>query len=219
MNDKVYSKIKKSLSSLTIKDIIHIEENDPQFKALKRMYSHYGTNKVLFIKLVVINALLSYQLPMKGEKYWESFANYFSHNKNINSFPEFLKKNNYRLFNAKLKRFKKAREAVNEIFKTEKDLKNAINNIGEFLNRLSYLLNQKKDAKTVVFAIKMFIYACRIMYNKNIIAPKGIFIPMDSRIKSISDDKNFWKKLEKETKIPLIHIDAILWLSHEKWRK
>ncbi len=204
---------------MTIKNIIHIEESDPQFKALKKLYSHYKSDKVLFVKLVVINALLSYQLPMKGEKYWESFADYFSHNKNIDSFPEFLKKSNFRLLNAKLKRFEKAREAVNEIFKTEKDLKNAMNNIDEFLNRLSCLLNQKKDAKTVVFAVKMFIYACRIMYNKNLIAPKGIFIPMDSRIKSISDDKNFWKKLEEETGIPLIHIDAVLWLSHEKWKK
>ncbi len=203
---------------MTIEDIIHVEENDPQFKALKRLYSHYKTNKVLFTKLVVINALLSYQLPIKGEKYWEFFTKHFSRNKSIDSFPVFLKKHNYRLLNAKLKRFKKSREAVNKIFKTEEDIKDAMNNIDKFLNRLSHLLNQKKDAKTIVFAIKMFIYACRIMYNEKLIAPKGIFIPMDSRIKSISEDKSFWKKLEEETKIPLIHIDAVLWLSYEKWK-
>ncbi|WP_457568562.1 N-glycosylase/DNA lyase [Desulfurobacterium sp.] len=219
MEDRIYTEIKKRLSSLTLKDIVNLEKNDPQFKALSRLFEKYKANPVLFVKLVVINALLSYQLPMKGEYYWKNFADFFSTCKDINDFPEFLKRNNYRLLKVRLKRFEKARKAVNEIFRSEKDIKDAMKNLKGLVEKLSKAMNQKRDAKTIVFAVKMFIYACRIMYNENITAPPGIFIPLDSRIRSISENREFWKKLEKETGIPLIHIDAVLWLSSENVKK
>ncbi|WP_456426350.1 N-glycosylase/DNA lyase [Desulfurobacterium sp.] len=218
MNSKVYSGMKKTLSSMTINDVIQIEKSDPQFQAIKELSTYYKDKRVSFVKLVVINALLSYQLPMRGEEYWKRFSEFFSVHSRIEDFPEFLKLNNYRLLKTRLKRFEKVKRAVDEVFKTENDVEIAMKDIKGLLDKLSKALKQRKDAKTVVFAIKMFIYACRTMYDENLTAPKGIFIPMDSRIRSISEDKNFWKRLEEETGIPLIHIDAVLWLSHKKWK-
>ncbi|WP_180706420.1 N-glycosylase/DNA lyase [Desulfurobacterium atlanticum] len=207
-----YEKVKNFVKSFSKDEIIRIEKNDPQYKALEELYNSME-DRLLFIRLAVINALLSYQLNMKGEEYWKRFSEFFSSKRGVEYFPEFLKRYNYRILSGKLKRYEKVRDVVFCLLKTEEDLLYFSQNLNEFLEKLSKLLNQKRDAKTVVFAVKMFIYAFRIAFGKDIFAPCGIMIPLDSRISKISKDKDFWKRLEKETGIPLIHVDAVLWLS------
>ena len=207
-----YEKIKSFVKKFSKDDILQIERDDPQYKALERLYDSLK-DKLLFVRLTVINALLSYQLNMKGEKYWNCFADFFSEKRKAEFFPEFLRCYNYRILNGKLKRYEKVREVVFCLLRTENDILYFSRNLDEFLEKLSKLLNQKKDAKTVVFAVKMFIYAFRVAFDEDIFAPSGIMIPLDSRISKISKDKDFWRRLEKETGIPLLHIDAILWLS------
>ena len=83
-------------------------------------------------------------------------------------------------------------------------------------NFLSNCLKQKNDSKTLVFSLKMFLYAIDIIDKKHYFAPFGIMIPLDSRIKKISRDKSFWIAVEKQTSIPLLHIDSILWMALSK---
>jgi len=59
----------------------------------------------------------------------------------------------------------------------------------------------------------MLMYAYRIVKNEDVVFKKGIFIPLDIRLSRISKDKNFWLKLEKETYLPLLHLDSIIWLT------
>ncbi len=192
------------------KDILYIESQDPQFIALKNLYKKLR-NKTLFYKLSITNALLSYQLNITGEKYWENFSIYFSKNKSINNFEEFLYLYNKRFINNRIKRLNKIKTFINSL--NIKDFNFYKNNLLQLNKDLAKHLNQHIDSKTIVFAIKIFIYCIRITDNIEIFAPSEIFIPLDSRIKKINPSKNFWKSFSKQTHIPLLHIDSILWLS------
>jgi DNA-(apurinic or apyrimidinic site) lyase len=79
-------------------------------------------------------------------------------------------------------------------------------------------LNQKTNAKTIVFAIKMFGYSARVFFDF-VEYPSEISIPIDSRlIKIFERYKNnehetineFYITISKKTKIPLLHLDGII---------
>ncbi len=195
------------IKEFTPSEIIKIEEKDRQFKALKRLNAKIE-DKTLFLKLIVINALLSYQLQTKGEKYWENFSLHFSETPYIEAFYPFLKKYNKRLFSRKIERFQKSLHCLRR-WRGDYYCKN----LTLFVKEMARCMGQKEDAKTIVFSAKMLLYGCRIVLKENILAPQGIFIPLDNRIKKISNRKEFWKKVEEETGIPLLHIDSILWVT------
>lgn len=203
-----YTQLLEILKSFSVEDIIFLEENDRQYKALEKLYENIKDEN-LFFSLVVINALLSFQLIMKGEKYWEKFSEFFSEKKDISAFTEFLTKYNPRYLEMKISRLKKAEKCLGSVknwVEFAKDLKS-------LLFFLSKCMNQSPEAKTIVFAVKMYIYVYRIVTQEKLLAPLGIMIPLDSRITSISSDKGFWHNLERDSSIPLLHIDSILWVT------
>jgi DNA-(apurinic or apyrimidinic site) lyase len=86
-------------------------------------------------------------------------------------------------------------------------------------------MNQTKDAKTIVFAVKIFSYWARNYFDKFIEFPFEIEIPIDSRLEGIyeiyNSDKNmkikeFYKILSKKLNIPPLHLDAIIWCNYEE---
>lgn len=207
--NKLLDKLSKKIEEFSLQEILDLESYDRQFIALKNLWYHIkDKDKEKFLKLIIINALLSYQLHMKGEEYWENFSLYFSKDKDIEDFEDFLKTYNKRLINAKLKRLEK----INSYLKDKKVLYSC-SNLPLFINDLALYLNQKKDAKTLVFTAKMLLYGCRIINNSPITAPYETFIPIDSRLKKISDKREFWEKLSKKTNIPLLHIDSLFWIT------
>ncbi len=209
MRNKEKKELIKRLKKFTIEDILGEERNDPQYISIEKLYNKIK-NPLLFHKLVSMNALLAYQLQMKGEKYWESFAVFFMQFPSEKYFPQFLNEKNSRLLLSKLKRFERIKNCIN--FLRRDNAEYFCENLYEFVKKTAKCLNQKEDAKTIVFAAKMYLYSCRIVYKKDYIAPQEIFIPIDSRIGKISEDKDFWKEVAKETNLPLLHIDTILWL-------
>jgi len=207
------------LKELTIEDVRFIEENlDEQYKALNYLYRSIN-NKKSFPFLVLLNSLVSYQLSTKGEDYWWEFANYFS-NKDLKDEVENIikfiieSKGNKRFLSTKIKRLQKIKE-YKDYIKNKYDY--FYENMIELRNFLSNIFQQKKEAKTIVFSVKMFGYTMRIYTKKFIPYPFEIAIPVDSRIKKITKkftDENpisFWFKISKEVKIPPLHLDSILW--------
>ena len=145
---QLYSLLRK----LSIKDIRKIEEKfDEQFKALKYLYENIK-DKESFPLLVVLNALVSYQLTTVGELYWWEFAKYFSNKKirnyNIDSIKHFLKtsKGNKRFIHIKIRRLEKIAGYKNFI---KENYKNYYNDMISFRDFLSRIMNQKKNAKTI----------------------------------------------------------------------
>ena len=225
---KLYDKLKK----YNIKDSILFEEKDRQFIALKNLEKNME-NKNSYLALIISNSLICYQLSWKGELYWEEFSQYFSSKSQLFSWQEnnskqiieelwnFISnsKNNRRFTSMKHKRLEKLLPFLDDFIKKPEYF---YENMEILLEKLAETMNQKKDAKTIVFAIKMFWYAARNIYGFREF-PKTIFIPIDSRLISIfnkykenyNDIKKFYLELSEKLKIPLLHLDWIVWTKYE----
>lgn len=202
----------EQIKNFSLKELKELEKYDLQYQALENLYKNLK-DKELFLKLIIINALLSYQLTMKWEKYWTYFSEYFSKNKIDNlkqNFQDFLSKYNKRLLNAKFKRLDKILSFIKSLDK--KNIQEYIKNDLKLLEDLAKHINQKKDAKTIVFAVKMFIWWIQIIwYDK--IPSLWIYIPVDNRIWKISKNKNFWLEIEEKTWYPLLLLDTLFYIS------
>jgi DNA-(apurinic or apyrimidinic site) lyase len=197
------------LSKFSIEEILYFEENyDLQYRYLRFLYKNIK-NQDLFLKLIVINSLLAFQLSYKGEKFWKIFSIYFSkHNDNIyNNFLSFIDLYNRRYKEIKIKR-------LNRIYNwiKDKDLLIYKDDLVKFNSEIAKVMGQNVYDKTIVFSTKIYGYGLRIIGYK-IIFPFEIFIPIDNRIGKISKDKNYWIKLSKEINIPLLHIDSLIWIT------
>ena len=204
-------KLIKLLKDFDEEEILEFEEKyDKQYLALKELYSKIKDVNLLF-KLVLLNAIVSYQLKTTGENYWIKFSEYFSKKKEIKlpeDIVEFIKKYNNRFINSKVKRIKRLWENIANI-----DLRKYCENYLSFLDFLSKVLNQRKDSKTLVFSVKIFGYLCRIVNRRRKMFPFEIKIPLDSRIKKISKDQKFWEEISEKTKIPPLHLDSLIWVT------
>ncbi|GAA0129085.1 N-glycosylase/DNA lyase [Methanococcus maripaludis] len=197
------------------------EKIDTQYFVLENLKNSMK-NDEMFIKLVILNSIVSYQLCTTGELWWEEFSKYWSkhdaNNENLGeSYVNFLEnsKGNKRLLNVKIKRIEKIIPFLENL--NLLDFKTYYSDMGKLLENLSKYLNSKKNSKTVVFAVKMFGYASRIVFNEFFPYPMNIEIPKDSRIEKYTlkfTDENpikFWNEVSKTTKIPPLHIDSIIW--------
>ena len=204
------AKLVKLLKEFSLKEVEEVEVRDRQFIALKELYRSLK-NRELFFKLVLINALLSYQLQMKGEDYWEAFSEFFKKGKEVKDFPDFLSRYNRRFLTAKLKRFEKVRLCVDELFR-----KFSIQELGErpslIVDALAGCLGQKRSAKTVVFAVKMFSYAYKVVFDR---FPENLWeieIPLDSRLKKLIPSVEEWREVAEAVGIPPVRLDALVWV-------
>ncbi|ABR56441.1 DNA-(apurinic or apyrimidinic site) lyase [Methanococcus aeolicus Nankai-3] len=219
--------LKTTLKELGIESAKTIEETvDLQYHYLENLQKSLN-NDELFLKLVIINALTSYQLSTTGENWWKEFSEYNWDNTiknkekdNGDLFENYIlflsnSNGNRRINNVKIKRINKIKPFLNNL--PIADLENYYLNMNSFRDNLAKQLNTKKDSKTVVFAIKMFGYASRIVFKRFIPYPFEIEIPKDSRIEKYTKkftEQNpieFWNNISKETEIPPLHIDSILW--------
>ncbi|AEF96815.1 N-glycosylase/DNA lyase [Methanotorris igneus] len=222
--DKCKEKIeelKSILKELGIDTAKELEENvDLQYLYLKNLQKNLKDDE-LFIKLVILNALVSYQLSSTGELWWKEFSNYWSEieikDDIFKEYKDFLVncKGNRRLLNAKMKRIDKIEPFLKNL--GIGDIKKYYKNMNVFRNHLANQLKTKKESKTIVFTVKMFGYASRISFNKFIPYPMEIEIPKDSRIEKYTrkftneEPIKFWKKIGREINLPPLHIDSILW--------
>lgn len=222
--------LKTILRNINHKEAIKIEELDPQFLSLKNMYSLIN-NKNYYLSLIIINSLICYQLSSKWEDYWQEFSEkageyIFNIEEDIFTFfEEFLphSKWNKRLLQIKIKRIKKIKEFIiqNFLWRENEYYEDMI-----FLrDELAINMNQKKTAKTIVFAVKMFSYGARNYFAKLVEYPYEIDIPIDSRLTNIykkfwklerEEIKEFYNNLSKTYKLPPLLLDAVIWCKYDK---
>lgn len=220
---ELYEKIK----NYDLEDVLKIEElQDRQFIALKNLSKNID-NPDLYLALIISNSLICYQLSWKWENYWEEFSDYFSNNNFdfdnlIDELSEFIKnsKNNKRFVDTKIKRLEKLRIFIQNF---DNSWEFYYKNMVLLRDELAKIMNQKKDAKTITFAIKMFWYWARNIY-KFVEYPREITIPVDSRLISLFekykweyDDINlFYRDLSEKTNISPLHFDALVWINYDK---
>ncbi|AFK22550.1 N-glycosylase/DNA lyase [Pyrococcus sp. ST04] len=214
-------KITELIREIGIEGAREIEEKvDEQFKALKNLHDNLNDGET-FIKLVIANSLVSYQLTGKGEEWWWEFSEYFSKIRKIESISEayarFLPstRTNKRLTTSKLRRIRKIEPFLASL--SLEDLEKYYMNMKSLWKALSRVMGAREDSKTIVFSVKMFGYAARIVFGYFIPYPMDIPIPEDSRIKKITSKLTsekptiFWRKVAKESGVPPLHIDSIIW--------
>lgn len=219
-------KLIEILGKYTISDILELEQKDRQFIAIKKLGENLK-NKSYFLSLVITNALLCYQLSSSGEEYWEEFCQFASEYQFWEWFKTSVLKEFFEIFliqskwNKRLINMKKIR--INKILKFIQKFKENeafyYENMLVFLEDLSSAMSQKKTAKTLVFAVKMFSYGACIYFDKFILVPYEVAMPMDSRILKITKIYNnswldplvFWFKISEKVGIPCIHLDVLLW--------
>lgn len=202
--------VKDILSKFDVEEILYFEENyDLQYKYLKLLYKNIRSQN-LFLKIIVINSLLAFQLSYKGEKFWKIFSIYFSKHNNNDIYDNFLSFIN--LYNNRYKEIKIKR--LNRIYNwiKDKDLLIYKDDLVKFNLEIAEVMRQNTYDKTIVFSTKIYGYGLRIIGYK-IIFPFEIFIPIDNRIGKISKDRNYWIRLSKEVNIPLLHIDSLIWIT------
>ena len=218
---ELYDKLKQ----FSLKDATQIEESDRQFIALKNLYNNIK-NKELYLALIIANSLICYQLSWKWEEYWEEFSKYFSSydlekDNLIKSLWNFIKnsKNNKRFIKTKIKRLEKIEVFLYEfIWRQEYYYSHML----ELRDKLAKTMKQKPDAKTIVFAVKMFSYWARDIFDFTRF-PKEICVPIDSRLIALfekykwdyNDINKFYFDLSDKLYIPELHLDAILWVNYD----
>jgi len=230
---ELYNKLKNH----TITEAIKIEESDRQFIALKKLWenNYVGADLVsaqyIYLSLILANTIICYQLSWKWEDYWDEFSDYFGLPPNLPLAGEeivienliiFIKqsKNNKRFIDTKIKRLKKL-EVFLEDFEWKEEY--YFHNMEILRDELARTMKQKKDAKTIVFAVKMFNYWARNVFNKVNCFPESISIPVDSRLTNLfekykwnyTDINKFYFDLSKKLDIPELHLDAIVWVNYE----
>jgi len=220
-SDKV-EKIEEILRELGVGCARIIEEKvDLQFDALRNLHENLRDDE-LFLKLVIANSIVSYQLSGKGEDWWWEFSKYFSSHPPgkviAEAYSKFLpaSRTNRRLVAGKLRRLKKLNPFLDSL--DIDDLRDYyFGDMVKLREELAGALGSKKSAKTIVFAVKMFGYAGRIVFEEFVPYPMEIEIPEDVRIKAytkrITSEPavSFWGKVSKETGVPPLHMDSILW--------
>ncbi len=219
--DNIYIKLK----DYNIQSALDYENSDRQYLALKKLWNNLKLkDENIYLSFIITNSLICYQLSWKWEDYWEEFSRKLLFYLNswerdlLNFFKLFLpnSKNNKRFVNVKINRINKLTSFFekfksNELYYYE--------NMNELVLEIARAMKQKVNAKTVVFAVKMFSYWARNCFWKIICFPFEISIPIDSRLIKVyekywnKDEKieTFYSRISNKLKIPELHLDAIIW--------
>ena len=229
---RVYA-IANALREVRPEAIDAIEFNDPQFKAISRIVNVYGRKAVA---LVVANALVSYRLTLTGEEYWTEFADWFTRTRPhvekasdvLNAFSSFLSvsKGNRILRVQKLNRLQRAAKVLESVL-IEPD---HYLDLRLLVKELAMSLKAKPFEKTIVFAAKMAYYTFKVL-GCTVRLEEIVVIPVDRRIALLTvtsglldtHPKNImsqyrdtaigaWREIARLSNIPLLRLDAIVWL-------
>ncbi len=234
--NNLYQKLKK----YSLEDTVGFEKSDRQFLALEKLYREKLFSDDIYLFLIIANALVCYQLSGSGEDYWEEFSDEVV-NKKINNFEDIEKffveflpvsKNNRRLVDVKSKRIKKIVNNVQLSDIQRLDFEAYYKNMQKLVGNLAIVMNQKTDAKTIVFAVKMFSYGARNVFSYLEYFPNDIIIPLDNRLEKLyykynihkvtvskKEIQNFYNNLSQRLRIPPLHLDSLLWVNYKKFIK
>lgn len=207
-----------------------LEDLDPQMNTAKMLVS--CCSEVASIAMVA-NAVVSYVLSMRGEEYWSRYGEWICREQPrnvaevIDSVKRFVKLTHRIAVKAKIARLERLSRCHNVLSALEtRDLELV-------WKTLARCLGTSPDAKTVVFAVKMFYYTLKVRGVEPEI-PFTIPIPVDRRVAMmtylsgiVSGENVFtvktllakpnividaWYQVARLCSIPPLEIDTVLWL-------
>ncbi len=177
------------LESISLENLVkRIEAQDPQYRSVRRLYHCRGLNNTAL--LVVLNALVSYRLTMKGEEWWNCWADYHSQRDSntieelVNDEVDFLEDCRGSIVQriAKINRIMKLyKEGSRIIHKIYGDPYSILPSGRWLVKDLSLIYNTRPTSKTIVFSVKMLYYVLKADGYPGM-APIDIDIPVDVRV-------------------------------------
>jgi len=222
---------------LGIEALYKIEEEDPQYHAVKRLVESLGSGPALVS--VILVALISYRLPVRGEDWWMCLARELSGERVsgleslLGAIKRFVEKcSRGLLVEQRISRLNRAFRSLQFVLPRLYDNPRILPEIiDEAWKALSRGLSQKASAKTIVFSLKMAYYAYRAAgYNYRLFNSLHIPMPIDSRVacltftSSICDASSYrelvrypenpqraWRVVSESSGISEIHLDALAW--------
>ncbi len=202
------------ISKIGVRGARLVEESyDEQYRALSWLYPYVDTEE--FLKAVVANALISYQLTGKAEEWWWEFARFMSSADDLmRGFERLLEEGKYNRRFTRVK-IKKVRSVLSLL--EDRDLLSFYPHMKGLYTLLTKGLGMKEGSKTVVFAVKMFGYAARIATGRFYPYPMDVDIPLDVRILRAShlqgaeEPREFWREVARMSNVPPLHIDSLVW--------
>ena len=224
--------VARALRNIPASAIDVIELNDPQYVAVKKLV-HVHEDRA--VALAVANALVSYRLSLPGEKYWLEFAEWASRiqtpstgNDLVDAMKLFLaeSRGNRMVATQKARRLKR----VSGILENMLQEPGRYRDLSVLVKELADALGARPEEKTIVFAAKMAYYAYRAL-GIDVVGKDDIPIPLDRRMALLTSasgiigappDKVFtkyrldavraWHEVSRESGIPALHLDAVVWL-------
>ncbi len=218
---------------LGMQGVTVFEDEDPQMESARTIEDGCpGTAATA----LYINALVSYMLPMKGEKYWALYAEHIVNNcpteweRLIKSVKDFTRSVHRFGVRQKLNRL----DAIKRCRKLESFIR-----VGDYIglwHETARCLKTQKDKKTVIFSVKMAYYGRRAAgYSEAL--PMSIPIPVDRRVARASIFSGViegvdsieevmrkhrivakgWKVAAEVSGIPPLHLDSVLWVITSYW--
>jgi len=159
------------------------EDRDPQMIAAREIHDLCGR---VCVAILTVNALVSYMLEVKGEEYWQALADHVrglgcpeDHEEVVELIKSFTLRYNRRFLNAKLSRLR-GLKACPQITNTA-----LRGNLRALWKSIAGCLGSGREAKTVVFAVKMAYYGLRAS-GKHVRVPAEVPIPADFRVARIT---------------------------------
>ncbi len=216
-----------------LRGVMAFEDEDPQMGSAKTIEVRCpGTAATA----LYTNALVSYMLPMKGERYWTLFAEHITRRcpKGWEQLIESVKR-----FTRSVHKFG-IRQKLNrlEVIRRCGRLENLIR-VGDYVglwNETARCLRTQRDKKTIVFSVKMAYYGRRAAGHREVL-PMNIPIPVDRRVArasifsgvvegaaSIEDlmrkhriIAKAWRIVAEISGVPPLHLDSVLWVITSYW--
>jgi len=230
-NNSKKEKLIKILSDIPDEAWEEIVRKEPEWKFIEQIYKvGFGPSSVI----MVATGLNDYQLKGRAEEvYWPEIQKILCKeilsnlntpidiNRIYNSLKIFYEKE--RFHEAKLKRLEKFLHsdlASNTLCKSNPN--EFSSNFKDIWKELAGVMGQKKDKKTIVFAMKC-LWISLLKADECVFDLKGIPIPVDSRISKFTEKLtgngnyiDFWNdvlnELQKTRKnITIFHLDSLIW--------
>ncbi|RLE81670.1 MAG: hypothetical protein DRJ51_03375 [Thermoprotei archaeon] len=242
VNERRVEAISDILSSVQARNFLDlIESSDIQFKVTGRIVNMLG-DEVKTAVLIVGTALISYQLSAKGEVHWRYFEGVVEHHKDKGPkeiLLTFLDKSpsTNRMRGVKRRRIERFFLRFVPLF--EEEFSSYTVNLEEFREDLAKAMKSYPNAKTIVFATKMFYYVLKAL-GLNVNIPPSIPIPVDHRVclvtltsgivesssytagfsrlanslrsKHAESVRRVWNRISSLSSTPSLKIDSLLWI-------
>ena len=206
------------LRSDWVENFYALEEDLDEYKILFNFYSKIS-NKEFFLLLVISNSVVCYNLSKKSLDHWDKFIK--------ESLKYDFKKVSdvYMFFIDFLPKVISDKDKISNRIQKIKDLKPLLDDMYfkqmyfyknmDLLNyKLSWVIDMLFNEKIVMYAVKMYYFASRTRFSKQIFFPKDFSIEKNKKVKDLfslykkegENIEDFYKKISEDLDIPEFHL-------------